>query len=329
MTVRAFYDAAKVDGANAPYDTIHLKIYYPATLDGSMDQVNMGVVPPREDQHPWPVAIFMPGTNVPVESYAWLAKALADDGIVTVLYSWIKEDMPGFICLSPGIALENLMPDTYGTAPTASALPALYSALQRINTAGVLKARLALDKIIIGGHSAGGSVALLNNNPAWFPWLKGCFTYAAHSAASTQLGFPDDSMLTLCPELPYLIIAGTHDGVIASSSFRYGDAKASGSTDRIERTFQESINRQADDTHFVKVFGANHFSLTHPADSATGRQFLDWDSQGSESDIRLCLSTLISSFIKGQILGDKLAMALFSDTVNKTKNPLITEHYCK
>jgi predicted dienelactone hydrolase len=327
MTVRAIYDAAKVADIQPPYDTIHLKVYYPASLDDSMEQINMGVVPARDDAAPWPVAIFMPGTNVPVESYAWLAKALAEHGIVTVLYSWIKEDMPGFICLSPGIELKNLTPTTFGMAPTASALPALYSALQRLNNAGVLKDRLDLQSIIIGGHSAGGSAALLNNNPDWFPWLKACFTYAAHAAASTQLGFANDSMLTLCSKLPYLLLAGSRDGVIAASSFRYGDSAASDCTDRIVRTFSESIDRAQSDTHFVKIRGANHFSFTYPCDSATGRQFLDLASEGSDDEIRSCMTTLIVSFIKGQVLGGSAEISTFSNTINS--NPLIAEHRCK
>jgi len=327
MTVRAFYDATKVASALPPYDTIHLKVYYPASLNDSMEQVNMGVVPARDDSSPWPVAIFMPGTNVPVESYAWLAKKLAENGIVTVLYSWVKEDMPGFICLSPGIELNKLTPTTFGTAPTASALPALYSALERLNNGGVLQNRLDLQAIVIGGHSAGGSAALLNNNPVWFPWLKGCFTYAAHAAASTQLGFADDSMLNICPDLPYLLMAGSRDGVIAASSFRYGDTEASGSTDRIQRTFNESIAREQGDTHFLKIQGANHFSFTHPTDSTTGRQFLDWQHEGSDDDIRECMSTLIITFIKGQLLGDKSEMSIFTTTINT--NPLIAEHHCK
>lgn len=326
MSVRALYEAAKVDSATAPYDTIHMKVYYPANLDGSMDQINMGLVPPRDDDKPWPVVIFMPGTNVPIESYAWLAKALAEQGIVTVLYSWIKEDMPGFICLSPGIELANLRPDTYGTAPTASALPAIYQALTRINTSGVLQQRLDLNSLVIGGHSAGGSVALLNNNPNWFPWLKGCFTYAAHAAASTQLGFADDSMLTLNPNLPYLLMAGSRDGVIAASSFRYGDAESSSSTGRIERTFTDSIDRHQGDTHFITLAGANHFSVVHPSDSATGRQFLDWDSEGSDDDIRHCIASLTTQFILGELLGDPAARRAFSNTMT---NPLIAAHDCK
>lgn len=327
MSARAFYDAVKVNEAQAPYDTIHLKIYYRGSLDDSMEQINMGVVPADADATPWPIVILMPGTNVPVESYSWLAKHLAENGIVAVLYSWIKEDMPGFICQSPGIELKNLTPNTYGTAPTASALPALYSALERANRSGVLQNRLDLNSVIIGGHSAGGSAALLNNNPAWFPWLKGCFTYAAHAAASNQLGFPDDSMLSICPDLPYLLMAGSRDGVIAASSFRYGDANTEDNTDRIKRTFKESIAREQNDTHFVKIRGANHFSFTHPSDSATGRQFLDWAIEGSDDDIRACMATLITAFIKGQILGDKLETEIFSTTIKS--DPLIVEHYRK
>jgi len=35
MTVRAFFQAAKVESAESPYDRIYLKILYPAQMSGS------------------------------------------------------------------------------------------------------------------------------------------------------------------------------------------------------------------------------------------------------------------------------------------------------
>ncbi|MGJ8687579.1 MAG: hypothetical protein ACSHWQ_08870 [Spongiibacteraceae bacterium] len=136
-------------------------------------------------------------------------------------------------------------------------------------------------------------------------------------------------MLDLCSELPYLLLAGSRDGVIAASSFRYGDRSDSGSSDRIERSFKESISSTRGDTHFVKIAGANHFSFTHPTDSATGRQFLDWDEEGSADDIRSCFAELIESFIKGQLLNDQEQLACFQQLISNKYKPLIAEHQQK
>ncbi len=34
MNIRAFYRATKVDNAQPPYDTIHLKVFYPGKMSG-------------------------------------------------------------------------------------------------------------------------------------------------------------------------------------------------------------------------------------------------------------------------------------------------------
>lgn len=299
MAVRAFFDAVAVDGAVPPYDRIQLKIYYPSAPKMSMDEVNMGAVPANTELAPFPVVIMMPGTNVPPESYSWLAMALAERGIATLLYSWIKEDMPGFVSLSPGIDLDVMTPQRYGTAPTAAAMPSLLKGLRRMNSEGLLAGLLDLDSVFLGGHSAGGSVALLNANREWFPQLCGVFSYAAHSGATTALGFAEDSMLPLASNVPMLLLAGDRDGVIAASAFRYGDSDAA--TDacaRIDRSFHESISSDRGDTFLMHVRGANHFSFTCPSDKSTGRAFLDWEVEGDDNAIRTSMATTIGDFVK-------------------------------
>ncbi len=296
--VRAFFEAVTVDGATAPYDRIQLKIYYPSAPEMSMDEVNMGLVPADAGRAPFPIAIMMPGTNVPMESYSWLATALAERGIVTVLYSWIKEDMPGFVCLSPGIDLAYMKPDTYGSAPMASAVPSILKMLKHLNNSGILAGLLDVDTVFFGGHSAGGSVALLNANREWFPQLCGVFSYAAHSGASTMLGFAEDTMLQLASNVPMLLMAGDRDGVIAASSFRYGDSdETAGACARIDRTFNNSITSERGDAFLMHVRGANHFSFTHPCDPSTGRAFLDWPVEGDEDTIRADMAAAIGGFI--------------------------------
>jgi hypothetical protein len=42
--IRAFFRAAKVSSAKPPYDTIHLKVLYPAQMSSSKGQGNFGVI---------------------------------------------------------------------------------------------------------------------------------------------------------------------------------------------------------------------------------------------------------------------------------------------
>lgn len=66
-----------------------------------------------------------------------------------------------YFCQRWGTAIVNLSPLTpavYGSGPTASALPSLLTALEHLQTEGVLARLLDLNHIILGGHSAGDRV---------------------------------------------------------------------------------------------------------------------------------------------------------------------------
>ena len=43
MNIRAFYRATKVENTQPPYDTIHLKVFYPAKMSGSDQEQNQGI----------------------------------------------------------------------------------------------------------------------------------------------------------------------------------------------------------------------------------------------------------------------------------------------
>ena len=105
MTVRAFYEAAKVEGAQAPYDTLHLKVFYPAQMSGSHLEKDMGVVPVDPTQAPFPVVIFFNGFNCDAQRYQWLAVELAERGLVVVIYNWVAEQV-GMIGLTAGVDVE-------------------------------------------------------------------------------------------------------------------------------------------------------------------------------------------------------------------------------
>jgi pimeloyl-ACP methyl ester carboxylesterase len=240
--------------------------------------------------------------NVDIASYAWLAIELAKRNNVVILFSWIAEDFPGSVSLTPGMDLNFIKPDTYGTGPSANALPAILDEVQRLNQSGLLAGSLDLNRIFLGGHSAGGTMALLNANRQWFPQVQGAFTYGAHSGASTMLGFPPAIVLPL-HDCPTLIMGGTRDGVIESSSHRYALDGNVTPTLLLERTFREGANK---DSALVIFEGTNHFLATHPHDDTTGRGFLEQASAGSEADAnaRQLLIELVDSFIQNKKLDE-------------------------
>ncbi len=295
MPVRALYRAAKIPAAPAPYDALSLKVYYPALAPDSPEARNTGLVPADATAAPFPVVIILPGINVGPEAYQWLAVELAQSGLVVVTYAWIAEDLPGSISLTPGIDLARLRPDSFGSAPTASALPALLAELDQLQAAGVLAGLLDLNHIILGGHSAGGTIALQNANPVWFPQVRAAFSYAGHTMASTLLGWPPGTVLPLAADCPLLLLGGTQDGVIAASSRRY-EAEAS-PTLALERTFDEAMTGGRGHDFFILLEGANHFTLAYPADPTTGRPFLDWPPTRPEAELRALLAEIIRRFI--------------------------------
>ena len=53
MIVRAFFQAAQVENASSPHDTIHLKVFYPAQISGSDREQNQGIVPADSQYSPY------------------------------------------------------------------------------------------------------------------------------------------------------------------------------------------------------------------------------------------------------------------------------------
>jgi len=294
----------------APYDRLSLKIYYAALPDDGVEQRNAGVVPADQSAAPCPVVIMMPGINVGPEAYAWLASHLALHGIITVTYSMIAEEMPGYVSLTPGLDLAAITPETYGTQPSATAVAAIIEALRIENSAGVLEGCIDTDKVILAGHSAGGSVALFNANPDWFPQVRGAIAYGAHAGASTMLGFAENTILKLPATVPLLLIGGTRDGVMANSAHRYGNEDE---TDRMSQTFEDGFASDRDDSYFVSIVGANHFSLAWPVDESTGRHFLDEPEEGSGEAIRALLAELFVAFIDDTLNGATDRMQALQD----------------
>ncbi len=299
VSARAMFRAISLNETPSPSTTISLKIYYPASYGDSDQERNTGVVPAAKRFGRMPVIIMMPGINVDPYCYSWLAKSLALAGIVTVCYQIIAEEMPGFTSLTPGLDINLLRAENYGEQSSATAIGPLLAELHALQQEGVLAGMLDLDKVILGGHSAGGTGALLNANRQWYPEICGVFSYGAHTGAATVLGWPENTILSLPDTLPVLIIGGLQDGVIANSAKRYSENNDnSNATEPLERTYQLAVDDGCVPAYLVLLKDANHFSLVYPKDQSTGRPFIDFDETASGQSIRHLLRDIIRTFVE-------------------------------
>ena len=161
-----------------------------------------------------------------------------------------------------------------------------------------------LNHIILGGHSAGGTVAL--QNAQFFAQVKAVFAYAGHTMASTMLGFAPNTVLKVGSK-SVMLIRGDKDGVIVASRIRYG---AEGqNADPVEKTFDEACQPSAGEEAIdVLLQGANHFAIAHPLDETTGRFFLDMEMTRPEDEIRNEIAGLVESFINKSVRGQHLEL---------------------
>jgi hypothetical protein len=294
--IRAIFHAAALPNASIPYNTLHLKIYYPASPTNSDTERMTGIIPADKTSTPMPVVIFFNGINVGIESYHWLAMMLAEANIVTVMYTHVAETLPNVIGLTPSINLSKVKPDTYGSGATCPAIQPILDSLAQLNgdEKSPLHQALNLHHIILGGHSAGGTVAL--QNAQFFEQVKAVFSYAGHTMASTMLGFEAGTVLNV-GEKSVMLMRGDRDGVINASRVRYGTTEQS--QDPVEKTFDEACQPSEGEEAFdVLLQGANHFSIAHPLDETTGRFFLDMEMTRPAEEIRNQIAGLVLAFIK-------------------------------
>lgn len=298
--VRAVFAAVRVHDQTAPYDTIHAKVHYPAVPTGSDEERLTGAVPADAARAPFPVVVFLNGINVGPEAYGWLAQRLAAEGTAVVTFSWVGELFPGQYGLTPGLDVGAARPDTYGTRPTATAVRPLLDMLRAMHDGdGPLAGMLDLDRVAIGGHSGGATVALHSSRHAFFPSVRCVFGYAGHTVTSTALGWEPGALAPIPADCPVLIMGGTRDGVMQRSADRYG-AEGHGS-DPVVRTFDEGV---ADDAvaYLAIIDGANHFAMGHPEDPTVARGFLDLAPDGDPAAHRTLVADLTVAFLRRHLL---------------------------
>ena len=224
---------------------------------------------------------------------------LVADGFCVVTYAAIGSLGPAGRGITPGIDMGALVPDTIGTQPSSTVFEPL---LARLNGAtddddSPVTGLLDLDSVVIGGHSAGGTVALHNSDPTWVPGLRAVFTYGAHTMIATALGHGESTVVTVPAKVPVMLLGGTDDGVISASRDRYLTNQDDRTHDPVRRTFDEAIGRDTGDSWLIELAGAGHFAICWPLDTTSGRTYLESDPVSADPEIRELLGDVIAAFI--------------------------------
>ena len=294
MIVRGWHFSFDAGG-----DAALATLYYPG--DGSrLEEARLTGQVPATAGEPWPLVIMMPGINVAPDSYRWLAHRLVPTGVCVVTYAAIGSLGPAGRGITPGLDLDALTPANIGTRPAASTLAPLLARLAGLSEAdGAPPAGMVdLDRVVVGGHSAGGTVALHSSDPGWVPGLRAVFAYGAHTMTATALGHGEAAVVAIPAKVPVMLLAGTDDGVIAASRDRYGSGN--GAHDPVRRTFDEAIGHRRGDSWLVELAGAGHFAVCHPVDTTSGRAFLEPDP-AADPAVRDLLGDLIAAFVAANV----------------------------
>lgn len=302
MQARSLVNAARVAGATPPYDTLSLRLFYPAQADMGERERETGLLPADKTDAPFPVVLFFSGVNCPAHSYHWLAADLVAHGLAVLVFDWVAENLPGRISLTPGIRREVLAPERYGTEPSSAALPAILDTLERMNAHGVLAGALDLNRLVLGGHSAGGMVALMNADPRWYPQVRAAFSYCSSPLPTLALGgWPRGVMALLPSATPVLMLGASEDGIGDLHNLAAGLAGQSGA-DTLIAAFEQSLTSARGDAYLIILRGANHHTLCHPRDDTLGRTFADLPALTTEFGLRRLMASLIGAFIAKHVL---------------------------
>lgn len=303
--IRCLHEAVTVRSLTAPYDTVHLRVFHEAHRTDDPRETQSGMLPADRSAGPRPVVVVLPGVNIGPEGYRWLAERWVAEGFVVVTLALVGEPMPGAAGITPGMDLDACRPETYGYRPTALVIEPVVDLLGRMAVSGPLAGVVDPERIVLAGISAGGTMALQNANPDWFP-VVAAISYAGHTMASTMLGWPERMVLPAALDVPVLMLAGELDGVVTASATRYGDSAAGTAHDPVEQTFTRALGDRPgpEPTAYLGVLrGATHTSILDPYDGTSGRGFLDPPPGRAPEAIRDAIGDLSSAFLGAHVLG--------------------------
>jgi dienelactone hydrolase len=313
MPVRALLHMLPAPG-DAPYDRASLRLFYPArdTIDAHVRDT--GLLYARAGHGPLPVIIFLPAVNAPSHSYFWLMHQFVAYGFAVALPEWLAQNVPGRVNLTPGIDTDALKQDIFGTRPTASLLAPVLDALRAMNAAEPLHGLLDLDRLVLGGHSAGGTLALQNARADWCPGVLAAFAYAAHPLAVLALGGWRNGVLPPLPDVPVMLVGGTEDGLGDQYNTQYGRPGSEG-WEGIVAVHDECYDGGRADQYVAVLEGANHFTICSPLDESIGRAFLDRPETRPGDALRRLIQIFFAGFLKGHVLGDEAAREVLGSWV--------------
>ena len=322
MMVRSVYAAGVLENRAAPFDRVQMRVFYPAEFTGTQQERMSGMLPVASGVDRLPIVVFLPGVNVTIDSYRWFAEFLAARGFVVVL-PWVIESMsPGVTAMTAGVDRAASSPAELGSRPACFALSAVLSALEELDSSGSpLAGHLDLSNVAFGGHSAGGSMALLSSSARWFPSLRCTFTFGAHLLGSQLAGWEPGSVMTINDDsVPLLLIAGTNDGVVAASAGRYGET-AETREDPMRRTFARGLPDPVHAcSHMVLIDGADHFAIVNPLDPTAARSFLEPSTPTDAPLHRNLICALSESFLRSHLYADVTAAETLAALMTRSQD---------
>ncbi|MCY4630308.1 MAG: alpha/beta hydrolase [bacterium] len=283
--------------------SLRATLFYPADPAGLAAARLTGTVPPAAGD-PLPIVVLAPGINVAPGSYRRLATRLAGAGLVVAVYSLIGDLGPVGDGITPGIDLGALAPGIAGTRPSA---PVLGEVIDLVAADPLLGGATDPARLAFGGHSAGGTVALQNAEPAWFPGVRAAFAYAGHTMAASGLGHGDAAVMPIPAATPLLLLSGARDGVIAASRDRYrsgdGDGGHESRHEPVRRTFEDAIGAPCGDCWWIELADGVHFTPCDPVDETSGRSFLDPADPPRRAETGRLLGDLLLAFLLEHLAG--------------------------
>jgi dienelactone hydrolase len=300
VPVRALLRAVYAGEGRTPYDVITLKVYYPATPTPDAAALESGIWPVVPGDAPLPVAILLPGVNCESSMYAWLAAAIAQEGFIVAVISWVAQNLAGRVSLTPGLRLEALKPETYGHEMSCSSLPAVLAELSALQREGLLAGRLDMARIVLMGHSAGGTMALMNASARFVPGLAAAVSCMSNVLATSALGGWQGGALPPLPhEVPTLMIAGDDDAVSRHHNEAFGRPGWDSGLMHWAM-FDDALSDHRGDSAGALLAGAGHYTPCWPLDETIGRTYLEAPDDSAAH--RAAIASLITAFLCRHVL---------------------------